>query len=132
MFPAITGFGAFVLVIERSAVVAKPTVVWTVAELLVKTGSDVPAVTLSISVITVPAATPVFTATATVKVVAAAFGTSGLVQEIAPVPPIAGATHVHLEPLGTFKDWKVVFAGTVSLKTALSESIGPLFVTLCV
>ena len=104
LFPAITGLGVAVLVIERSAVVDEPTVVWTVAELFVRFGSLFPAVTLSTSVTTVPEATPVFTATPTVKVVEAALATSGLVHEIVPVPPILGAVQVHPEPLGKLKD----------------------------
>jgi hypothetical protein len=55
-------------------------------------------------VTTVPAATPVLTATPTVKVVAAAFATSGLVQEIVPVPPTLGVVQVQPEPPGKLKD----------------------------
>lgn len=54
LFPAITGLGEAVFVMERSAVVDKPTVVWTVAELFARFGSLFPAVALTTSVITVP------------------------------------------------------------------------------
>ena len=104
LFPAITGLGVLVLVMERSAVVDSPTVVCTVAELFNRLGSLFPAVTLSTSVITVPTATPVFTATPTVNVVEAAFATSGLVHEIVPVPPTLGVAQIQPEPPGKLKD----------------------------
>jgi hypothetical protein len=104
LFPAITGLGVAVLVIERSAVVDEPTVVWTVAELFVRFGSLFPAVALSTSVITVPTTTPVFTATPTVNVVEAALATSGLVHEIVPALPTAGVTQVQPEPPGKLSD----------------------------
>ena len=104
LFPAITGLGVAVLVIERSAVVDEPTVVWTVAELFVRFGSLFPAVTLSTSVITLPTATPVFTATPTVKTVEAALATSGLTHEIVPALPTAGVTQVQPEPPGKLRD----------------------------
>lgn len=104
LLPAMTGLGVVVLVMERSAVVAEPTVVWTVAELFARFGSSVPEVALSMSVITVPRATPVFTATPTMKVVEAALATSGLVQEIVPVAPTAGALQVQPEPPGKLND----------------------------
>src|SRR5262249_37126845 len=132
LLPASTGFGEFVLVMERSAVVDRPTVVCTVAELLERSGSTVPEPALTTSVITVPAATPVLTATVTVNVVDAPEAKSGLEQEIAPVPPTAGVLQFQPEPPGTVIDWKVVLAGMASLKTALRASRGPLLVTTCV
>src|ERR1700675_2784571 len=104
LFPAITGLGEAVLVMERSAVVARPTVVWAVAVLFRRFGSPLPAVAFKTSVITEPTATPVFTATPTVKVVEVALATSGLVHEIAPVPPMLGVIQVQPEPLGKLKD----------------------------
>src|SRR5262249_49697528 len=110
LLPARTGFGVFVLVMERSAVVERPTVVCTVAELLERSGSVVPELALMTSVMTVPTATPVLTATVTVNVVEAPEAKSGLVQEIAPVPPTLGVVQVQPEPPGTVIDWNVVFA----------------------
>src|SRR5271170_1750234 len=104
LFPAITGLGVFVLVMERSAVVDEPTVVCTVAELFARFGSLVPEVAFTTSVITVPAATPVFTATPTVNVVEAALASSGFVDEIVPVPPTLGVVQVQPDPPGTVKD----------------------------
>src|SRR5271170_958260 len=104
LLPAITGLGVSVFVMERSAVVADPTVVCTVAELFDRFGSFVPEEALTTSVITVPVATPLLTATPTVKVVEAALATSGFVQEIVPVPPMDGVTQVQPEPLGMIKD----------------------------
>ena len=94
----------FVLVMERSAVVDEPTVVCTVAELFARFGSLVPEVAFTTSVMTVPTATPVFTATVTVNVVEAALASSGLVHEIDPVLPTVGAVQVQPEPPGTVKD----------------------------
>jgi hypothetical protein len=104
LFAAMTGLGVAVVVMERSAVLAKPTVVWTVAELFERFGSLVPAVALTTSVITLPIATPVFKATPTVNVVEAAEEKSGLAHEIVPVPPTEGATQVQPEPPGKVKD----------------------------
>jgi hypothetical protein len=89
---------------ERSAVVALPTVVWTVAVLFRRFGSLLPAVAFTTSVITEPTATPEFTATPTVKVVEAALAKSGLVHEIVPVPPTPGVAQVQPEPPGKLKD----------------------------
>src|SRR5580704_7900161 len=104
LFPAITGLGEAVLVMERSAVVARPTLVCTVAVLFPRFGSLLPAVAFTTSVITEPTATPVSTATPTVKVVEAALAMSGLVHEIAPVPPKPGVAQVQPEPPGKLKD----------------------------
>src|SRR5580692_3402845 len=104
LFPAITGLGEAVLVMERSAVVERPTVVWTVAVLFRRLGSLLPAVAFTTSVITEPTATPEFTATPTVKVVEAAVAKSGLLHEIAPVPPMLGVVQVQPEPPGMLKD----------------------------
>src|SRR4029077_1719382 len=102
--PAKTGLGVPELVIDRSAVVDSPTVVCTDAELLERMASFVPEEASMTSVITVPEATPVFTAAPNVKVVEAALATSGFVQVIVPVPPTAGAMQVHPEPPGLLKD----------------------------
>src|ERR1700676_323163 len=102
--PARTGLGVPELVMDKSAVVDRPTVICTVAELLARTASLVPEVASMTSVITVPEATPVLTATPSVKVVEAALATSALVQEMAPVPPTVGVIHVQPEPAGLLKD----------------------------
>src|SRR5579864_6543179 len=104
LFPAITGLGDALFVIERSAVVDEPTVVCTVAELFARFGSLFPAVAFTTSVITVPAATPVFTATPTVKVVDAPFATSALLHVIVPVAPTLGVVQFQPDPPGKLKD----------------------------
>src|ERR1700722_4357289 len=104
LFPAITGLGEAVLVMERSAVVESPTVVWTAAVLFARFGSLLPAVAFTTSVITEPTATPEFTATPTVKVVEANLAKSGLVHEMTPVPPMAGVVQVQPEPPGMLRD----------------------------
>lgn len=104
LLPASTGLGVAVLVMERSEVVARPTVVWTVAALFARFESVLPAVAFTTSVITVPAVTPVFTATPTVKVVEAALAKSGLVHVIVPALPTGGALQVQPEPPGKLND----------------------------
>jgi len=59
--PASTGLGAPAFVIAKLAVVAAPTIVSTVAELLARFGSFVPDVAEIVSVICVPVAVPTFT-----------------------------------------------------------------------
>ena len=119
-----------VLVTARSACVAVPTVVMTVAVLLARFGSFVPEVTLSTSTICVPLVVPFPTCTTTVKLTFPPFAKSGFVQDIVPVPPTAGVAQVH--PATLLMDSKTVFAGMPSLKTTLTASSGPLFVTVCV
>src|SRR5882724_1124843 len=102
--PSRTGLGVPEFVIDRSAVLDKPTVICTAAELFERIASFVPDVASTTSVITVPEATPVFTATPSVKVVEAALAKSGFVQVMVPVPPTAGVMHVHPDPPGLLKD----------------------------
>src|SRR5450755_4339292 len=94
--PAKTGLGVPTLVMERFAVLAAPTIVRTVAVLFARTGSLVPEVAPSVSVICVPVAVPAFTLTATVNVAApfAPEPTSGFVHWILPVPFTAGVVQV--------------------------------------
>src|ERR1700730_8986907 len=130
LFPASTGLGVAELVMDRSAPVAEPTVICTVAVLFARFGSLVPEVASMVLVITVPTAVPALTFTASVNVPVAALATSGLVQLMLPVPLTAGVEQA--QPAGNARDWNVVFAGTASLNTAFTASRGPLFVTVCV
>ena len=118
------------MVTARLALVAVPTIVVTLAELLARLGSLVPEVTEATSVICVWLVVPALTCTTRVNEAFAPLATNGFVQLIFPVAPTAGVVHVH--PAGADKDWKVVLAGMASLKTALIAAIGPLFVTPCV
>ena len=106
------------------------TIVVTLAELLVSSGSEVPEVTDATSVICVWFVVPAFTLTASVNVPAAALATSGFVQLTFPVAPTAGMAHD--QPAGTLSDRKVVLVGIASVNTAFTAASGPLFVTTCV
>ena len=128
--PAFTTIGFAVFVMARSALVDTPTVVIAVAELFARLGSVVPEDTLSTSTICVPLVVPDTTVTTTVKGETLETATSGLVHEIVPVPPTAGV--VQVQPAAEVIDWKVVFAGMASVKTAFTASRGPLLVTDCV
>lgn len=128
--PARTVGDDAVLVTARSACVAVPTVVMTVAVLFAKFGSLVPEVTSSTSTICVPLVVPFPTCTTTVKLTFPPLAKSGFVQDIVPVPPTAGVAQV--QPATLLIDSKTVFAGMPSLKTTLTASSGPLFVIVCV
>jgi hypothetical protein len=104
--------------------------VTTVAELLAKFGSFVPEVIVATSTICVWFTVPALTVTTTVNWLLFPFAMSGFVQEIFPVLPTAGVAQFH--PEGIVMDWKVVFVGIASAKTAFSASKGPLFVTVWV
>src|ERR1700730_4424028 len=130
LFPASTGLGVAELVMDRSAAVAEPTVIWAVAVLFARFGSLVPEVASIVFVITVPTAVPTLTLTTSVNAPVAALATSGLVQLTLPVPLTAGV--VQVQPAGIARDWNVVLAGTASLNTAFTASRGALLVTVCV
>src|SRR6266513_2078573 len=91
--PGRTGFGDAALLTERSPCAVTPTIVFTVAELLVDVASGTAELTLAVSVITVPLAVPAFTLTTIVKIEGVEGCRSGIVQTIVPVPP--GLMHVH-------------------------------------
>ena len=123
--PAATGFGLAELVTLRSACPAPATAIFTVAELLFLLVSRVVVVTVSVSVMMVPAAVPAFTVTTTVKVLTEPGATLGLVQ------PAAKETQVHPGG-GPPYEVNVVFAGIASLKATVLQLLGPLLVTTCV
>ncbi len=95
----------------RSAWVAIATRSRAVA-LLLPALASLAAPTVTVSVITVPPATPTFTRTCNWKLLILPAATLGLVQVTVPVAPTAGVTHV--QPAGDTRDWKVVFTGTTS------------------
>ena len=101
---------------------ALATGIFTVAELLLVLVSRVVVVTVSVSVMMVPAAVPAFTVTTTVKVLIDPGAKLGLVQPV--------AKDVQVQPAGAPPyDVKVVLAGIASLKVRLAQLLGPLFVT---
>ena len=134
--PASTGFGEAEFVIVKSAELAAPATVSTVAELFARFGSFVTDVTDAVSTICVPLTVPALTFTTTVNVAVpvAPEGTSGLVQLIVPVPFTAGVVQLH--PVASAPeiamDWKVVFTGIDSFTVAFNPSCGPAFVTVWV
>ena len=87
--------------------------------------SRVVVVTVSVSLMMVPAAVPAFTVTTTVKVLTVPGAKLGLVQ------PAAKEGQVH--PAGApLYELKVVFAGTASLKVTVAQLLGPILVTVWV
>jgi hypothetical protein len=76
----------------------------------------------------VPAVVPAVTPSATVKVDDPA-AKLGLVQLMVPALPTAGVVHDH--PAATTIDWKVVFAGVLSVRLALVAVLGPMLLTTC-
>jgi hypothetical protein len=129
LLPAETEPGAATFVTTRSACVARATTSAAVALLFAELGSGVDEVTVTVSLTAVPAAVPVFTFTAKVKLPdpGAKLGSE---QVTVPVPFTAGVVHVH--PVGNVIDWKVVLAGVVSVKLALVAVLGPALVATCV
>jgi hypothetical protein len=127
-----TALAEGVFVTAKFAIFAAPTIVSTVAELLVKTGSFVPEVTESVSTICVPLAVAAFTWTTIVNVMvfAAPEGTSGSVQLMLPVVVQVHAVLGLPRLLVSVKETNDVFAGKASVKTAFNASCGPLFVTV--
>ena len=124
----VTGFGDATLLTERSPCAVVPTIVLTVALLLVEFGSAIAELTLAVSVMTVPFAVPAFTFTTIVKTEGVA--ASRLAIEHVNVPVRPGL--LHTQPAGAVIDSRVVLAGMVSTNVTLVALLGPLFVTVCV
>jgi hypothetical protein len=117
------------LVSVTSALVPVPTVTVAVALLLPGFGSPVAALTDAVSAITVPDGVLAFTCTTSENgALAAAFRVAS-VQVNCPVKPTGNPGHVHKPGV---MDWKVVFAGMVSVKLRVVAFAGPLFATVCV
>ena len=98
------------------------------AELLAGLGSETALETLALFVMTVPPDVPGLTCTTKLKFAAPPGFRFGLVQLIAPDPPTGGV--VHVQPGADTIDWKDVFAGMFSPRTALVASFGPEFLTV--
>ena len=94
LLPAATEVGAAVLVVTRSACVARATTSAAVALLFAGLGSLIAELTVAVSLIAVPAAVPAVTVTITVKLAVPA-AKLGLEQVMVPVPPTAGVVHDH-------------------------------------
>jgi hypothetical protein len=125
--PACTGFGVALFVTVSSPPAVVPTTVLADAVLLAGFGSLTEEFTDAVSVITVPLAVELFTFTTSVKELELTPGMSTLLQTTLPVPPGPGVRQV--QPAGAVIDTKVVFAGMVATRLALSAALGPLLVT---
>jgi len=123
LLPAATDVGAAEFVVIRSACVAVATTSAAVAVLFPAFGSVVEELTVTVSLIAVPAAVPAFTLTTKV-IVALPTARLGFVQVRVP------RTQVH--PAGPVSDCAVVFAGRVSVTVTLLAALGPGLVTTCV
>ena len=82
------------------------------------------------SVMIVPLGVPAVTFTTSVIVPLEPAGALGAVHVTVPVPPTGGV--VQVVPGGADIDWKVVFAGMVSVRDGLVAVPLPVFVTVCV
>ena len=127
MFPAITGSGLSVTVTARSACAL--TVVVAVLELLAGVGSVVAELVVTVSLSTVPGATPAPTLTTSVKTEDPGVRLA-MVELTVPVPPTAGV--VLDQPPGEVSETKVVPDGSVSLSETEAAALGPLLVTVTV
>ena len=129
LFPATTGSGVPDFATAMSAPVGTPaTSVVALAELLAGLGSGTALEALAVFVMTVPPDVPGLTCTTKPKFPTPPEARFGIVQLIAPDPPTGGV--VHVQPGAGTIDWNVVFAGMLSVRTALVPSSGPEFVTI--
>src|SRR5438105_90698 len=104
--PAATGFGDAEFVVTMSDWVASATTSAAVALLLAELGSATAELTVTVSLIAVPAAVPAVTFSTKEKLPDPG-ATLGFVQVIVPVPPTAG-TVPQVHPTGGAIDWNVV------------------------
>jgi len=128
--PAATGSGASLFVTTRSGSVVTATVVVAVALLFAVEDSGVDVAIVAVFEMIVPAASPPFAVTTSVKVAGGPGANSGLVAVTVPVPPTAGVEVIH--PTGALNEKNVVFAGTTSVRDTLAADAVPLFVTVIV
>ena len=121
--PAITVGGVATVVSARSACPPDATTSVAVAEF--GPNAWFPALTVTVSVMTVPLAVPTFTLKTTVNVPVVLAATLGLEQGIAGNP-------AQVQPAGGATEKNVVLAGVASLNDAPVAAIDPVFVTTCV
>ena len=127
LLPANTGLGDAAFVTERSAAAVVPTMVTAVALLLAEFGSLVAELAVTVSLIAVPLASPVFTFATIEKLAVVLPFIVRMVQTTLPVPPLPGVLQV--QPAEATMETNVVFAGTASTSVALSAALGPLLAT---
>jgi hypothetical protein len=129
LFPARTGLGLEMFVTFRSAWVAEPTGIATVAELFCGAVSCVGVLTLTVSVMIVPPATPPLTRYMAVTVPVEPGGTLALLHATG---AIFGQDQVAPPELTTATETKVVLAGVASLSAAVLQLLGPRLLMSCV
>jgi len=120
LLPAKTATGDATVLSARSAWTAVATTSVAVAVLSPAKESLV-ALTVTVSVITVPLAVPAFTLYTRVKVPLAPAATLGLMH--------CGGKPAQLQPAGGVMETNVVFAGVASVNVAAEAGIAPVFVT---
>jgi hypothetical protein len=130
LLPAATVSGAATFVVIRSASIERATTSVAVALLLVKLGSVVAELTVTVLLIAVPCTVPAVTCSTTEKVVDPE-AKLGLEHVIVPAVPAVGVEHNHGPVVGLIET-NVVFAGVVSVNDALVAVLGPPLVTTCV
>ena len=123
LLPAITVAGVATVVSVRSACPPVATTSVAVAELA--PNAWFPALTVTVSVMTVPLGVPAMTVYSTVKVPVEPGATLGFEQGVAGNP-------AQLQPAGGVTEKNVVLAGVASLNEAPVAAIDPVFVTTCV
>ena len=95
-----------------------------VALLLLVFGSSTPETTLTVSLITVPAAVPAITFTTTV-IVALFPDASAVDEEQVTVFGVVVVIRVQIHPAGPLADTKLVLVGRFSVKVVFGEAAGP-------
>jgi hypothetical protein len=123
LLPAITVGGVATVVSARSACPTDATTSVAVAELA--PNAWFPALTVTVSVMTVPLGVSALTVYTTVKVPVEPAATPGFEQGVAGNP-------VQVQPAGGATEKNVVLAGVASLNEAPVAVIDPVFVTTCV
>jgi len=131
LLPAATVIGRAVLVVTRSACVDSATTSDAVALLFAELGSVTEELTVTVSLITVPAVVPEVTSTLRVKE-ADPGANAELLQVIVPALPTVGVVQVDHPVAGGVSETNVVFGGVVSVKTVFVAVLGPGLVTTCV
>src|SRR5258708_229068 len=126
--PAATLVADGLFVIARSACPAVATVV-VVTAVLFALFVSVGELTVTVSVIVVPAAVPALTCTASGKFVIPG-GRLAIVQVRVPVAPTA--SELQVQPTGGTNVRKLVFTGIASVNVTLAALLGPGFVSVCV
>lgn len=121
MAPAVTGSGAALLAMERSAL-PTPTVVVAVADSLPGLGSAVVDASVAVLLSTVPGVTLASTATTSVNT-ALPDASAAAVQDTVPAAPTTGV--VQDQPPGEASETKVVLAGSGSDRLTPRALLGP-------